>query len=237
MREIFESLKRSLPDFLGCSVRGRTSTTGGMRQVLGEVLVGAAVLLGRGALAELGEEVAQELVVAEVGLLLDRPARVQRPGAGVEGRDLLLGREVAGVEQLAGGRVPGQLREVVEPDQRLDEAVEDEEPRLARVLQVVGAVAGLHAHARGRGGLEDPEPAQRDREDLRLALELGGRARHRLQARALGERGDPRRARCRRTGTGTPTPGRRRARSPAAAPRRAARRRARRSACRRSSSR
>ena len=39
-----------------------------------------------------------------------------------------------------------------------------------------------------------PRPAQRDREDVGLALQPRRRARHRLQAGALGERADPRRA-------------------------------------------
>ena len=56
---------------------------------VGEVRLGAAVDGVCRAVAQRVEEVAQQRVVAEVGLVRDRPARVQRPGAGVVGRHLL----------------------------------------------------------------------------------------------------------------------------------------------------
>ena len=72
--------------------------------------------------AQLLEEAGHQLVVAE--RVLDARL-VQRPGAGVELRHLGLRLGVAGGEQLLGQRVVADLGVVVEPDQRLEERVED----------------------------------------------------------------------------------------------------------------
>ena len=123
----------------------------------------------------------------------DRPARVQRPGAGVVGRDLLAGARLAGGVQRLGAVVDGQPPVVVEPDERLQEPVEDPQLRRERVLRVVRARARGDAHALGRGRLEDGQRAAGDREDVLAAVQARRGACERLQRGALGERGDPRR--------------------------------------------
>ena len=98
-------------------------------------------------------------------------------------------------EQLGGARVAREVGDVPEPDERLDEAVEDVQLRPERVLRVVHAlpVRGRDAHARRRRLLEQLEPRLDARQQLRHAAELDGGARDRLQARALGQPADPRR--------------------------------------------
>ena len=73
------------------------------------------------------EEAQVELVVVEVGLVRARAARVQRPGAGVGRGQLDARRALALGEQLLRLGVVGVGAEVAEADERLREAVEDEQ--------------------------------------------------------------------------------------------------------------
>ena len=95
------------------------------------------------------------------------PGLVERPGAGVEVRHLGLGLGVAGGEQLLRQRVVADLGVVVEPDQRLEERVEDQRARLERVLDVPGAERGRLANPNRRGRGEH-------RQGLVGELEIGG---------------------------------------------------------------
>src|ERR687896_190843 len=97
---------------------------------LGRVHLVAAVALGvvaverpQAARAHRGEELAQQLVVVARGLV--PPVRVERPVADVRQRHLGERLGLALLEQARRPRVSGQLAEVVQPDQRLQEAGED----------------------------------------------------------------------------------------------------------------
>ena len=79
-------------------------------------------------LQETGDEVVVVKRVLHAGL-------VERPGAGVEVRHLGLRLGVAGLEQLLGRRVAAHLGVVVEPDQGLQERVDDRGAGSERVLQ------------------------------------------------------------------------------------------------------
>ena len=120
-------------------------------------------------------------------------ARVERPGAGVVGRHLGPRLRLGCLEQRRAARIAGDPRVVVEPDQRLDEAVEHPQVGGERVDRVVAAVVGRHAHALRRRGLEDGQRPLGDRQHVGLALQAGGAAGQRLHGGALGEAGDPRR--------------------------------------------
>ena len=129
-----------------------TSVSCGLRQQIGlELLVGRAVDRDLGLLAEQLEEAGDERVVVErVGV-----ARlVERPAADDERPQLRLRLEVAGVVERVGDRIQRHLLVVVEPQQRLQEGVDDVGLRRERVLQVAGAERCLHRDAGRRRGLE-----------------------------------------------------------------------------------
>ena len=129
-------------------------------------------------------------MVAQVAL----PARlVQRPRARVEGRQLDARLRLAGREERAPLGVVGEGREVVEPVERLDEAVDDVQAGSEGVLQVVRAGRRVHAHALGRRGAEDPQRGARGLEVARL-VQARRRAREGLKGGALREAADPRRS-------------------------------------------
>ena len=129
----------------------------------------------------------------QVGFARDGVARVERPRARVEARHLGARGPVAVGEQLRGARVARDLRDVVEADQRLHEAVDDPQARPERVLHVVRALRRLDPHAGRRRLLEHLQPVLDARQQLRHPVELGGRTGDRLQAGALRQAGDPRR--------------------------------------------
>ena len=100
------------------------------REVGREVRLRAAVDGGQRAVAQARQEVAQQDVVAEVGLARDRAARVVRPGAGVVQSAPGRGppRRPRRTARCAVGS-PVSCADVVEADERLDEAVEDLQAR------------------------------------------------------------------------------------------------------------
>ena len=90
-------------------------------------------------------------------------------------------------------RVLAQPRVVVEPDERLDEAVEHPQVRVERVDRVVVTVLGRHADAGRRALAEDRQGALGHRQHVGLAVQPGRAAGERLHGGALRQTADPRR--------------------------------------------
>lgn len=120
------------------------------------------------------------------------PPSESRPRPRVRVRDQQAGVRVAGAEQRRPARVLGGVAVVVEPDERLQEPVEDEQVRRVGVNEVVSAAGGRAGDADRRGGLER---GQRRLRDVAVAGHAGERvgAAEGLDAGALGHAAHPRR--------------------------------------------
>ena len=131
-------------------------------QVAGEPLGRRAVGGAARPRAQPAEEVAQQLVVAEVGL--GAAEAVARPRAGVGEGDLAARLALAGGEDAARALVAGRLRVVEDAVERAEERVEDAQVRVERVQEVVRAGRRARPHADRRAVGEGPERATRELE-------------------------------------------------------------------------
>jgi hypothetical protein len=115
-------------------------------------------------------------VVAQIRLALER---VQRPGARVVTRRLDTRLRLGRLEQPLRAWVARELREVVQPDHRLQERVDHPQVRVERVDQVVRPGLAVDPNAVRRRLLEEAQATRRRVAVLRVAQQVG-RASERL---------------------------------------------------------